>query len=216
MISNLNAKLAQWLEKMEAAAPGSIEREIDNRQQPYPQLEAILKTRPIDTDQFREYAETCTLMTDLKKYADTPLNNFFENKPLAQRLMTRLVERMPRSSEHASIAIDCVIEEAVQKTQLQATQALLLFSLVLTTAHPQRFVDYPARKHWENLAKRLGYGLSPEDTYGSRILWASEFATAIAQTEVFQQHWSDGPYPMWVVSALCWANRDLEEAHLNC
>lgn len=209
---DLNGRLASWVDEITSGMLGAIEQEIDNRIGPYSALRAILIQDSIDVADFYKRARQCTLMTDLNKYAKTPVDSFFEDETLSRRIITRLVQRMPSSECLVSKTIDSVIEEAASKSGLQKHQATILVSLVLTAAHPQRFVDFPAYAGWENFAKRLVYGLPYETSHGDRIAWASEFAREIARTEVFQEHYGaeHNEHPMWIVSALCWANRNWE------
>lgn len=215
MAIDLNSTLRNWLDELESQAPDAIEREIENRVEPYRRLGAILSADRLDLAELLKEAKQCTLMTEIQKWAQTPLTEFFDNQPLALKLISRLVHKLPKSDAHVAVTIDATIDEALAGSNLQKAQLGVVFSLVLTTAHPNRFVDYPAHKHWENFAKRLRYGLSNEDTYGHRLVWASGLAKAIAQTEVFQSHWPRQyqrfQQPLWIVSALSWANKALEE-----
>ncbi len=215
MNRELDSQLAQWIENMMAADPNAIDREIDNRVEPYPQLQSILAEQPIDIAAFFKQAKKCTVMTDLMIHASSSIALFFENNAFAQRLVTRLVTRLPRSSEDIPTTLDATIEEAVSKGGLQKFHAVRLLSLVLTVAHPERFVDYPANIRWESFAQRFNYGLSAEKSPGARILWASVFATKLSEQKTFQQHWPNEEnryqHSLWIASALCWANKTLEE-----
>jgi hypothetical protein len=215
MTKNLDAQLAQWIENMMGADPIAIDREIDNRVTPYPQLQSILSEQPIDVAAFFKQAKKCTVMIDLMTYTSSSITLFFEDKALAGRLITRLVGRLPRSPEDVPITLDATIDEAVNKGRLQQFHAVRLLSLVLTAAHPDKFVDYPANIRWESFAQRLNYGLPVEKTPGARIMWASDLAMKLSEQKTFQQHWPSEEnryqHPLWIASALCWANKTLEE-----
>lgn len=201
---------------MQEVNPAAIEREITNRVEPFNTLHTLLiEETPIDVMAFYAEVKKNTLMTSLNRFRSTTFNGFFDDEPFARHLITRLARKLPQS-DHAAITIDATMEEAILRTNLQNSQAALLFSLVLTIAHPNRFVDYPAHSHWEAFAKRLGYGIPRTTAHGNRLVWASAFAGKIAQTNVYQERWpSDQPpfqYPMWIVAAMNWANRELERS----
>jgi hypothetical protein len=88
MTKNLDAQLAQWIENMMGADPIAIDREIDNRVTPYPQLQSILSEQLIDVAAFFKQAKKCTVMIDLMTYASSSITLFFEDKALAGRLIT--------------------------------------------------------------------------------------------------------------------------------
>jgi len=213
MTRDLNKTLATWLEEMSVKAPDAIEREIDNRVGPYQELRNILSGEQVVPTAFYKQARQCTIMTFPSRFADSALKGFFADDLAAGRMLRKLLNGMPKSARHVPVTIDAVIEEAEYNSQLQKSQLAVIVSLILTVTHPDRFIDYPGHKRWEAFARRLGYGLGRENTYGHRIVWASEFAHELSQTDTFRANWPEERFlfPLWVVSALHWANKDLEK-----
>lgn len=207
MSDYLDLRLANWIEEITAKSPESIHREIENRIKPYTELGAILTTQPLDVELFANKARQCTVLTSMQQYASTPFKQFFEKPAFARQSINRLTNGMRAVPTDAADHIDEFVSRANQKG-FSLSEAALLASVILTAAYPTHFIDYPAYVHWQNFASYLGYTKQPvADTHGWRIVWASEFAQAVINTETFQNHWPT--HSVWVVSALCWANKDL-------
>ncbi|HEX3049336.1 MAG TPA: hypothetical protein VHP83_01685, partial [Aggregatilineaceae bacterium] len=174
MGSNLDVRLARWLEEIREKAPGAIEREIENRVGPYPQLKEILQTSPIDLEAMRGIMSSCTVMTDIGRYSSGAFKQLLDKDVAARHLITRLIRLAPNQPAQE---IDDFVNQAHLRCDLSLASLTLIASLILTSVYPADFVDYPAAIRWTNFARYLEQG-RPKDgaTHGVCIEWANGLA----------------------------------------
>lgn len=211
MNQELNTTFTSWIELVLSEYMHIVDHEVHNRLDPYPALREVVTDTSLDVDAFKALASKCTLTRLVMRYAKEAYNRFFENEVQARYLINWLIKKSAGPSADDADHIDEFVRRMVGQSGLQPPQAALLASLILTTAHPDRFVDYPARKHWVNFAQALNYGIldDSDNSHGQSILWASTFAQEIAATEAFpnlRAMWPDA-YSMWIVSGLCWTHK---------
>ncbi len=186
------------------------EEEIDDRENTYSALSEILHTDEINIDAIRSVVGDLLISWRDKN----KINAFLTDSDRAQKVITTLIRDFPKDTESATNRIDDCIETLIDsklsggQEGMQPAQAGLISAILLTSAFPERFVDY-RRKNWINLANNLEYTLpDPEESYGQMIVWAGTFAQEIAKTPVFLKYWKT-EHPLWAVAGLAWSLKDL-------
>jgi len=217
MSTDINTALACWIEDRDVRTSVEAEQEIANRMVEYPPVRAVLTAPTLDMMRLEAAIEKCTIVTDMLNWASTQFHELLANTPEAQVRIDHMIRAVPPDAEGIAQRIDEFIDDSTQATGLQRSYAATLASLLLTTAYPDRFVDYSTRKQWDDFARALDYGLpATEESHGEWIVWASELAGEIARTSAFKEHWprrmARYQEPLWVVAGLCRANKRMEDS----
>ena len=210
MNNDLNIAFQTWLDRATADHQEIIDVEIENRFAAYPALQECLTSRPIAVDALRKrlLAPELTSTTDLKRYARTEFDLLLADTGAVSEQIARLIDYLPEANDEVISRINDFVENGKQRSKLAPHFALTVASLILTLVHPTRFVDFPSRTTWVEFAQALGYGIVENSaSYGEKLIWASDFATALTETAVFQDAWGNqSNRAMWIVGALNWAH----------
>lgn len=196
----------KWGLSQEETAVRLGEGEVENRLDCYPVLAEAVRARPITLQAFSEATRACWALGG--RFTQVRMNAFLKH-PGALDAIQRLVFKFPESAGAASNRIDSFVEDATDAAFQTPTGgkdksgAALLASVILTSAFPDRFVDY-RHARWQRLAEQVGYTNIPRlKAYGERLLWAGEFASTLARSKTFQTYWPEGQ-ATWVLSGLSW------------
>jgi hypothetical protein len=225
MNKRLDNSIRQWLDRYSREWDMSVEQvacairsdEILSRLEVYPRISSALLTSPFEIHQFAEAARQSWV---LRHKMDAIRFNEFVNADGATRAIQELMSGFP-SDERG--AVERINESLVQIADLGYERspgsfdwagAAQLMSVVLTSLHPKRFVDF-RQNRWSSFAKIFGYELPPSGaTYGERLVWAGNFARDISETNTYQRYWQ--PYwsefeTLWVISGICWKNMEIKK-----
>lgn len=194
-----------------------VEAEINNRMGPYPELQAILGTPPIDVIRFYKLVQRTAVMAETSKYQSTSLGKFFADEQQARGQVRLFKRQVPLTPEALPEYLDTFIDRWARICELPKQSASLLLSFILTLSFPCRFVDFGVQKWWVSFAQTLAYGLPTASgrraTYGGWLAWSSAFTQDITATATFKRAWQrneqECQHPMWVIAGLCWANKKI-------
>ncbi|MEM2124468.1 MAG: ATP-binding protein, partial [Methanolinea sp.] len=187
--------------------------ELENvpRQEVYFEIAEILRADPVDVDRL---IAPVNRLVSLTTYGKVKFKAFLRSGKFAQEAIRSLLRDFPEDDGAAAERIDAFIRNVSARKYpdyekgLGMSDAALICSILLTSAFPDRFVDF-GKNRWENLAQLLGYGMPGlKSSYGQWIVWAGRFAREVAGTATFRKHWKSGP-PLWSVAGLCWHVKDL-------
>jgi hypothetical protein len=141
------------------------------------------------------------------------LSNFLRDRR-SIRLSAALIQRFPRRDREAAKRIDAFVDRAVRLHYRtpeggdDSAGAALLASVLLTSAYPDRFVDFRASR-WTKWVTELGSMLPSGGTYGELLIQTGAFANAVCVTPTFRRHWSAGT-PLWTLAGICWLGPEPE------
>ncbi|WP_119067669.1 hypothetical protein [Aggregatilinea lenta] len=213
----LNKALAQWTAEIAAPHMEIVEAEINKRMEPYPELELILNSSPMDVMRFYKLVQRTTVMIETSRYQSTSLGKFFADEQQARGQIRRFKRQIPTTYDALPEYFDTFVDRWARICELPKHSTSVLLSLVLTLAYPARFVDFGVQKWWVDFAQALSFGLPTAPgrraTPGVWIAWSGAFTQEIAETATFKKSWQrseqERQYPMWVIAGLCWANKQV-------
>jgi len=212
---DLNSAFQSWLDDVHARHADVIEHELGNRFDVYPSLQECLASRPVDVPCLNERARRLAVAAtnDLLKHAASGYDRLLDDSPHAQHAIAQLIDYLPDTTDAVKHRVDEFVQQGKARSGLGLGQALTVASLILTLAHPARFVDFPSHATWTRFAQELGYGIvNTNVSHGEKLVWASIFAHDLAETDTFKRHWKrESDRAMWVISALNWTYKRLAQ-----
>ena len=215
--ARLDKAFAQWTDEIAAPHMDVVEAEINNRMEPYPELELILSSSPIDVMRFYKLMQRTTVMTETSKYQSTSLGKFFADEQQARGQIRVFKREIPTTHDALPAYFDTFVDRWARICDLPKHSTSVLFSLCLPVFFPARFVLFGVQYLLVSFAQNLGYRLPTAGgrraTPGAWITWSSAFTQDITETATFKQSWQrneqECQHPMWVIAGLCWANKRL-------
>lgn len=225
MAQSLDKRLKRWLRQLAKEWGWPVDQvalgiakiagdEIKNRELAYPKIRVALSTDPIDLLRFAEAArESWTLGHQIDAIR---FGQFIQGEAEATEALTVLVRDFPTDDAGAINRINRFVDRAVElgytkpEGGVDRAGAALLASVILTSIHPDRYVDF-RKTRWQRFAEAFGIKLPvPGASYGELLTWAGDCGRAFANTPTFQQCWL-GREALWVVSGMCWVGPSLEK-----
>jgi hypothetical protein len=193
--------------------------EVGLRAHLYHQLAPLLRAAPLDTP-----AVLRTLMSDKDvlsghQVVKTRVKQFCQHERAAPRVEA-LVGSAPGGGEPpAPVAIEAFVDGATvagfhaPNGTPDKSGALLLASVLLTAAYPDRFVDYRLGR-WQSFSECFDLPTDTKTTDGDLLYWAGEVARDFASTRTFREHLMPAAErhfqvwePNWVVAGLAFLLR---------
>ena len=216
MSSDIDTTFREWLEQLagESDLPVPLvaqhigRNEVQSRHDFYPPLAAVLNERPLSIKELAMAAAKCWALGHTQD--QTRLSQFAKASGSGD-LVESLIDRFPENDEAAAQRIDTFVTNAIDHGYHHPTEnsrffasAALLASVILTSLHPKRFVDF-THDRWKVVATRLKQEPpSPgSKDYGSRMIWAGRFASQIANTPTYKKYWKTGE-PHWTIAGVSW------------
>jgi hypothetical protein len=211
MKSDLNATFQSWLDDVLAHHADVVKQELGNRFDEYPLLQECLTARPVDMTCLRERIDqpSVVAVSSFLKRAHTEYSRLLDDSPSVQQKIAQLIDYLPDEADALIERINRFVGQGKERSGSRPDHVLSVAALILTLAHPDRFVDFPSFSTWEEFAQALGYGVvAKQAEHGEKLLWASTFAGKLAATPAFGQRWKrEADRAMWVISALNWAHK---------
>lgn len=221
-ISRLDQKFRKWLQELADKNLMSIENliyklaedEIVNRETWYPKIKKSLTSKPVDYELFKKAVEESWSMQSM---ASRIRFNYFKKHQSAITTIESLIDNFPENYSSGVNKINGFIDSVVkigfsdQNGKEDRSGASLFASVILTSVYPTKFVDF-TKKRWISFSRLFERDLQVNGAdYGSLVLSAGKLAIELANTETFQQYWAGTPYPLWVLSGLCWVANHIKD-----
>ena len=188
---------------------GLLDEEIENRRQVHPQVAKAARTKRSTLGKL--HAAAMEAWTLHGQFLPTHVANFFNGGRPARSTLDLLFEGFPEGDEEAADRIDEFVARAVaigfhgRDGKRNLSGAALLASVLLSSLHPMRFVDY-RQTRWANFGRDLGLDLAgcQDWTHGQHIVWSGRVAQGVHDTATVQRYWPSKD-DLWSVAVLCWA-----------
>ncbi|MCD4684658.1 MAG: hypothetical protein K8S97_01810, partial [Anaerolineae bacterium] len=214
---DLNAAFGDWLDDVLVQYKAFVDEEVyTNRCDVFPALQECLTTRPVDVACLRTRVRQSKYIvtSSLQKYQDSRVgyDRLLEDTSRVQQQIAALIDYPPDAPDAMAHRIDEFVVQG-RDSGLQPGQVLMVASLILTLVYPRRFVGFPSRITWVKFANTLSYGVIDKRALpGEKLVWASTFASALAETEAFTRKFRrEVDRAMWVISALNWTHKRIIE-----